>query len=67
MAPARTKKRKSSAENGREARPQTIALKSPTRTPIHSPQKRVVSITEAQKQALIDNLQLEGTLAHGFQ
>ncbi|KAL6720774.1 hypothetical protein ACLMJK_002699 [Lecanora helva] len=61
MAPSRTKKRKSSAENGSKLRLETVILKSPMRTPVHSPQKKVVSITEAQKQALIDNLQLEVT------
>ncbi len=60
MAPARTKKRKTSSENEPSARPQTVAPHSPARTPMRSPQKRIVSITEAQKQALIDNLQLEG-------
>lgn len=39
---------------------QTVALESPTRTPEHSPQSKILGITEAQKQALIDNLQLEG-------
>ncbi|KAK5001282.1 hypothetical protein LTR28_012852, partial [Elasticomyces elasticus] len=34
---------------------------SPTRTPEQSPSRRPMGITQAQKQALIDNLQLEVT------
>lgn len=57
MAPNRVKKARPSTDNSPPARP--IALQSPARTPVQSPQKRAVSITEGQKQALIDNLQLE--------
>ena len=59
MAPARTKKPRTSTEASSIARPQTITLQSPTKTPVHSPQKQSITITEGQKQALIDNLQLE--------
>jgi len=38
-----------------------IAIKtgSPARTPTKSPAKKMMQISQAQKQALIDNLQLE--------
>ena len=38
----------------------TVAIQSPARTPTQSPSKRPIMITQGQKQALIDNLQLEG-------
>ena len=51
MAPVKnTRKRKSSTSN---------ATKSPVRTPDRSPIKKQAMITQRQKQALIDNLQLE--------
>ena len=59
MAPTRTKKPRSSTGTSSTAPPQTVALQLPARTPIHSPQKRSMTITDGQKQALIDNLQLE--------
>ena len=59
MAPARTKKVQTSPGTSPTARPQTVTLQSPTMTPLQSPQKKSVMITEGQKQALIDNLQLE--------
>ena len=59
MAPGRTKKVRSSTEIGSTARPQTVTLQSPARTPVQSPEKRSMTITQGQKQALIDNLQLE--------
>ncbi|MCJ1324025.1 hypothetical protein MMC10_000687 [Thelotrema lepadinum] len=53
MAPVKnTRKRKSSTSN---------ATKSPVRTPDRSPIKKQAMITQRQKQALIDNLQLEIT------
>lgn len=61
MAPTRTKKTRSSTEISSTAPPQTVTLQSPARTPVRSPQKRSMTITEGQKQALIDNLQLEIT------
>ncbi|EKD20962.1 hypothetical protein MBM_00075 [Drepanopeziza brunnea f. sp. 'multigermtubi' MB_m1] len=71
MAPTRSKKRKSTESTSSEdiqnfpAPPQTIPTKthSPARTPPNrSPiRKQKVGITLAQKQALIDNLQLEIT------
>ncbi|CAF9908837.1 MAG: hypothetical protein ALECFALPRED_005069 [Alectoria fallacina] len=61
MAPARSKKAQSSTEISSAARPQNSTLQSPTRTPVQSLQKRSMTITEGQKQALIDNLQLEIT------
>ena len=63
MAPARAKKTRSSTETSSTARPQTVTLQSPARTPVQSPQKKSVTITEGQKQALIDNLQLESKLS----
>ncbi|KAI9722711.1 MAG: hypothetical protein M1812_001642 [Candelaria pacifica] len=69
MAPLKTKQRKSTrlssamaATNLSEA-PLLIATKtgSPSKTPIRSPSKRRIVITQEQKQALIDNLQLEIT------
>ncbi|MCJ1470816.1 hypothetical protein MMC07_009463 [Pseudocyphellaria aurata] len=39
---------------------QTVTIQSPSRTPPSSPRKKAVRITQGQKQALIDNLQLEG-------
>jgi hypothetical protein len=67
MAPTRTKKQKSSDSSGYEAGPENAidqsapAMQSQPRaaTPELSPTKRPVIITQAQKQALIDNLQLE--------
>ncbi|KAL8795519.1 MAG: hypothetical protein Q9195_001940 [Heterodermia aff. obscurata] len=38
-----------------------VGFESPTRTPAQSPRKKTMMITEAQKQALMDNLQLEVT------
>ncbi|KAI9838642.1 MAG: hypothetical protein M1819_004956 [Sarea resinae] len=73
MAPLRGKKKvsaSSASSAGADladfpAPPTRIATKtgSParTRTPIRSPSKRAMTITQAQKQALIDNLQLEVT------
>ncbi|CAF9908455.1 MAG: hypothetical protein HETSPECPRED_008083 [Heterodermia speciosa] len=40
---------------------QHVGFESPTRTPAQSPRKKTMMITEAQKQALMDNLQLEVT------
>ena len=59
MAPGRVKKNRHSSDNETQARSQTVAVKSPIRTPVGSPQKKSMGITEGQKQALIDNLQLE--------
>lgn len=39
---------------------QTISIRSPATTPLQSPKTMTLRITQAQKQALIDNLQLEG-------
>lgn len=36
-----------------------VMIKSPDATPTRSPSKRSIMITQGQKQALIDNLQLE--------
>lgn len=62
MAPNRVKKNRNSLDNKPPARSQTVAVKSPIRTPEQSPQKRTMEISEGQKQALIDNLQLESNL-----
>ncbi|KAL8873020.1 MAG: hypothetical protein Q9174_001439 [Haloplaca sp. 1 TL-2023] len=43
------------------AQSKTVAIQSPARTPTHSPSKRPIMIFQGQKQALIDNLQLEVT------
>lgn len=59
MAPAHTKKARSPTGISSTARSQAVTLQSPARTPVQSPQKKNVTITEGQKQALIDNLQLE--------
>ena len=59
MAPGRVKKNRHSSDNETQERSQTVAVKSPIRTPVGSPQKKSMGITEGQKQALIDNLQLE--------
>jgi len=65
MAPTRSKKQRKSTESTTsvEAPSQTVATKtrSPARTPPNrSPIKKVkMGITLGQKQALIDNLQLE--------
>ncbi|KAG8530774.1 uncharacterized protein KY384_004131 [Bacidia gigantensis] len=58
MAPARTRMPKSSIESDTSTRQHTH---SPATTPQRSPQKRFMKITATQKQALIDNLQLEVT------
>lgn len=60
MAPKKQKNMKTSGDSEAFTRPQTITTKSPARTPIQSPRKKTGGITVAQKQALIDNLQLEG-------
>ena len=67
MAPVRSKKPKSTSSdnNDMSSQPshyQKVAIKSPARTPIQSPRQKTVTITQGQKQALIDNLQLEGKL-----
>ena len=59
MAPGRVKKSRHSSDNETQARSQTVAVKPPLRTPLVSPKKKSMGITEGQKQALIDNLQLE--------
>ena len=59
MAPNRVKKTRNSADNNVPARSQTVAVKSPVRTPEQSPQKKALGISKGQQQALIDNLQLE--------
>ncbi|MCJ1263122.1 hypothetical protein MMC22_002992 [Lobaria immixta] len=65
MAPARTKMNTSSSAHdnieGLPSRQQTVTIQSPARTPPTSPRKKAVGITQGQKQALIDNLQLEVT------
>ena len=61
MAPARNKKTRTSIDSDISTRQQL-----PAATPHQSPRKRIMSITEAQKQALIDNLQLEGWRAIMF-
>ncbi|KAL8951136.1 MAG: hypothetical protein Q9222_002880, partial [Ikaeria aurantiellina] len=43
------------------SQPKVVAIQTPISTPTHSPSKRPVMITQSQKQALIDNLQLEVT------
>ena len=59
MPPGRVKKNRYSSENETQARSQTVAVNSPLSTPVGSPKKKSMGITEGQKQALIDNLQLE--------
>ncbi|KAI9663650.1 MAG: hypothetical protein M1821_007140 [Bathelium mastoideum] len=69
MAPTRSKKQKSSDSSGYEAGSENAALQTAdisheqfrATTPTRSPSKQPVTITQAQKQALIDNLQLEIT------
>ncbi|MCJ1279385.1 hypothetical protein MMC21_007209 [Puttea exsequens] len=58
MAPNRIKKSRNSTDN---TRVHALVLNSPARTPTQSPQRKAMRITETQKQALIDNLQLEIT------
>lgn len=65
MAPNRSKAIKTSTSDRPHESPsrqQTITIQSPARTPNRSPRKMAIGITQAQKQALIDNLQLEGQL-----
>lgn len=67
MAPLRTKKTAVAVESSSdEAVPQhrNVAIQSPARTPTRSPAKQPMMITEAQKQALIDNLQLESMIPY---
>lgn len=68
VAPARTKTRNSSSPGNATANfpapPKMVATKSPARTPIASPGKKTLKITQGQKQALIDNLQLESRNFH---
>ena len=62
MAPARIKKAEASSElMEKNEQQRNVILQSPSRTPTQSRAKKPLIITEAQKQALIDNLQLEGT------
>lgn len=64
MAPVRTKLNMSSAAqddiDDLPSHQQTVTIQSPSKTPASSPRKKAVGITQGQKQALIDNLQLEG-------
>lgn len=64
MAPVRTKLNASSLAHDDiddpPSRHQIVSIQSPARTPASSPRKKAVGITQGQKQALIDNLQLEG-------
>lgn len=46
--------------NDLPSRQQTVTIQCPARTPASSPRRKAVGITQGQKQALIDNLQLEG-------
>lgn len=46
--------------NDLPSRQQIVTIQSPARTPSSSPRRKAVGITQGQKQALIDNLQLEG-------
>lgn len=65
MAPYRSTALKAPASDGSHelsSRHQTITIQSPVRTPNESPKKIAIGITQAQKQALIDNLQLESEL-----
>jgi hypothetical protein len=43
-----------------QSRQQAVFIQSPATTPVHGPKGNTLRITQAQKQALIDNLQLEG-------
>lgn len=66
MAPTRPKKTAAPEETiTSDIVPQQsiITMQSPSRTPLQSPVKKPLMITESQKQALIDNLQLEGEFA----
>ena len=60
MAATRAKKTKTSTDNEASTRQQDTHDVSNPVTPQRSPQKRIMGITEKQKQALVDNLQLEG-------
>lgn len=65
MAPSRPKLLKASAiDKSQESsfHGQTVTIQSPTRTPSQTSKNIVVGLTQAQKQALIDNLQLESKL-----
>lgn len=62
MAPSRSKALKpiiGDEVHELPSRQQTITIQSPVTTPNQSSSKMVIGITQAQKQALIDNLQLE--------
>ena len=62
MAPSRSKVLKSfigDKVHELPSRQQTIMIQSPVTTPNQSSSEMVIGITQAQKQALIDNLQLE--------
>ena len=62
MAPNRVKKPRDSGDSHVSMRP--VSLQSPATTPTQNPRKTKLSITEGQKQALIDNLQLESKISH---
>ena len=70
MAPTRTKKQKlsdspnyeTSTENAPPQAANILQERHRATTPDRSPTKQSVTITQAQKQALIDNLQLESAL-----
>ena len=64
MAPKRAKTARASTSNDAVLVPPTVTMVATkvdehTHTPERSPAKRAAGITQAQKQALIDNLQLE--------
>ena len=64
MAPTRNRKPKSPISNNNVSEQpsdsQRVAFKSPAKTPMGNYGQKTVMITQGQKQALIDNLQLEG-------
>jgi hypothetical protein len=43
-----------------QSRQEAVFIQSPATTPVHGSKGNTLRITQAQKQALIDNLQLEG-------
>ena len=69
MAPAKPKTSKATTDPAHEEpnfQQQNATLQPQSRTPTHISTKTTMMITEAQKQALIDNLQLEGIVSLSF-
>ena len=64
MPPRKAKQRLSTASKSSIATSPRPVVMEQIRTPDRSPIRKKVQITQRQKQALVDNLQLEGSYRH---